>query len=90
VRFLEAFVGSLDRAALGFRHAQPAAPGRPAYHPGDLLTLYIYGYMHRMRASRQCCYSKERHEIYNANDQVSRTKLTALSSEAARPLTTSY
>jgi transposase len=26
--------------------------GRPAYHPADLLRLYIYGYMNRIRSSR--------------------------------------
>jgi hypothetical protein len=27
--------------------------GRPPYAPGDLLKLYIYGYLHRVRASRR-------------------------------------
>ena len=27
--------------------------GRPAYHPTDLLKLFIYGYMNRIRSSRQ-------------------------------------
>jgi len=27
--------------------------GRPAYHPKDLLKLYLYGYMNRIRSSRQ-------------------------------------
>jgi transposase len=41
VRFMDAFVESLDLNMLGFRHVQPAATGRPADHPGDLLKLYI-------------------------------------------------
>jgi transposase len=53
VRFIDAFVESLDLPALGFRHGQPAATGRPAYRPGDLLKLYIYGYMNRSRSSRR-------------------------------------
>jgi transposase len=53
VRFIDAVVDSLDLDALGFRRVQPAATGRPAYHPGDLLKLYIYGYMHRIRSSRR-------------------------------------
>lgn len=53
VRFLDAFVGTLDLAALGFRHATPSATGRPPYDPGDLLRLYLYGYLHRVRSSRR-------------------------------------
>nr|NQU90419.1 transposase [Bacteroidota bacterium] len=26
--------------------------GRPAYHPADLLKLYIYGYLNKVRSSR--------------------------------------
>jgi transposase len=43
VRFIDAFVDSLDLDAFGFRRTQPAATGRPAYSPGDILKLYIYG-----------------------------------------------
>jgi transposase len=53
VRFIEAFVDSLDLDPLGFQRVQPAATGRPSYHPGDLLKLYIYGYLHRIRSSRR-------------------------------------
>jgi transposase len=52
VRFLEAFVGSLDLHALGFAKAIPEPTGRPPYHPADLLKLYLYGYLHRIRSSR--------------------------------------
>lgn len=52
VRFLEAFVASLDLAALGFTKAQCAETGRPPYAPADLLKLYLYGYLHRVRSSR--------------------------------------
>jgi transposase len=52
VRFIDAFVNSLDLAALGFQRAQPAETGRPAYDPGDLLRLYLYGYLNRVRSSR--------------------------------------
>jgi transposase len=52
VRFLDAFVGSLDLRALGFAKAVAASTGRPPYDPGDLLRLYIYGYLHRLRSSR--------------------------------------
>src|SRR5213080_890422 len=52
VRFIDAFVSNLDLAALGFLHAQPGETGRPAYDPGDLLRLYLYGYLNRVRSSR--------------------------------------
>ena len=52
VRFLDAFVGTLDLEALGFAKAQCAATGRPPYDPGALLKLYLYGYLHRIRSSR--------------------------------------
>jgi transposase len=52
VRFLAAFVESLDLHALGFARAQCAATGRPPYDPAVLLKLYLYGYLHRIRSSR--------------------------------------
>ncbi len=53
VRFLDAFVGTLDLHALGFAKAQCAATGRPPYDPAALLMLYLYGYLHRIRSSRR-------------------------------------
>lgn len=52
-RFIDAYVEALDFGALGFKHAQSAGAGRPPYHPADLLKLYIYGYLHRIRSSRR-------------------------------------
>ena len=52
VRFIDAFVAALDLHALGFAKAIPACTGAPPYHPGDLLRLYLYGYLHRVRSSR--------------------------------------
>lgn len=51
VRFIDAFVESLDLVEMGFKSIPPQ--GRPPYHPADLLKLYIYGYMNRMRSSRR-------------------------------------
>ena len=51
VRLIDQFVNSLDMQALGFDSI--SSQGRPPYHPADLLKLYIYGYMNRMRSSRQ-------------------------------------
>jgi transposase len=52
VRFIDAFVSSLDLLELGFTRAAPSQIGRPAYDPADLLRLYIYGYLNRLRSSR--------------------------------------
>jgi transposase/ElaB/YqjD/DUF883 family membrane-anchored ribosome-binding protein len=53
VRFIDAFVHCLDMERLGFTHAVPQAFGRPPYNPADLLRLYTYGYLNRIRSSRQ-------------------------------------
>lgn len=47
VRVIDAFVDALDLAELGFDGVEPAATGRPSYHPSILLKLYIYGYLNR-------------------------------------------
>src|SRR5271156_5400513 len=52
VRFIDAFVDGLYLAAAGFGRA-PKVTGRPAYAPADLLKLYIYGYLNRVRSSRR-------------------------------------
>ena len=53
VRFIDAFVDSLDLAGAGFERAEPKETGRPGYDPADLLKLYIYGYLNRVRSSRR-------------------------------------
>jgi transposase len=52
-RVIDAFVNSLDLSALGFARYEPNETGRPAYNPKDMLKLYIYGYMNRIRSSRR-------------------------------------
>jgi transposase len=52
VRVIDAFVDRLDLAALGFARVQAEIMGRPPYAPGDLLKLYVYGYLNRVRSSR--------------------------------------
>lgn len=52
VRFIDAFVDNLDLQQMGFSRTTPAHTGRPAYSPADLLKLYIYGYINRLRSSR--------------------------------------
>ena len=53
VRVIDAFVEALDLAELGFKDVEPAATGRPGYHPAPLLKLYIYGYLNRVQSSRR-------------------------------------
>jgi len=52
VRFIDAFVEGLNLKELGFKHAELNSTGRPPYNPSDLLKLYIYGYLNRVRSSR--------------------------------------
>src|SRR5512145_1103648 len=53
VRVIDAFVDALDLVELGFDGVEPAATGRPSYHPSVLLKLYIYGYLNRVQSSRR-------------------------------------
>jgi transposase len=53
VRFINAFVDGLDLKAAGFERVEVKATGRPGYAPGDLLKLYVYGYLNRVRSSRR-------------------------------------
>ena len=53
VRVIDAFVDALDLAEMGFEGVEPAATGRPSYHPSVLLKLYIYGYLNRVQSSRR-------------------------------------
>jgi len=51
VRIIDLFVDSLSIEDYGFK-MEYIENGRPAYHPGDLLKLYIYGYLNKTRTSR--------------------------------------
>jgi len=53
IRVVEVFVDAMDLGALGFAGVDPAATGRPAYHPSVLLKLYLYGYLNRIQSSRR-------------------------------------
>lgn len=52
VRFIDAFVDGLAMEELGFDRTVPKETGRPPYDPRDLLKLYIYGYLNRIRTGR--------------------------------------
>ena len=51
IRLIDLFVDSLDLQSLGF-DVDFVDNGRPAYHPKDMLKLFIYGYLNKVRSSR--------------------------------------
>ncbi|WP_430448715.1 IS1182 family transposase [Rhodophyticola sp.] len=53
VRVIDLFVEDLDLVGLGFERTSAARTGRPGYHPGVLLKLFIYGYLNRIPSSRR-------------------------------------
>ena len=53
VRVVDLFVNRLDLGLLEFTKSAPLSKGRPPYDPADLLKLYVYGYLHQVRSSRQ-------------------------------------
>jgi len=52
VRFIDLFVDQLNIVEFGFKDVRLNINGRPPFNPSDLLKLYIYGYMNRIRSSR--------------------------------------
>ena len=53
VRVITAFVGALDFVGLGFVRGEAAETGRPGYDPRQLLELYIWGHLNKVRSSRK-------------------------------------
>lgn len=53
VRVIEAFVKGLDIVKLGFTKSELAEVGRKPYNPADMLKLYIWGNLNRVRSSRR-------------------------------------
>jgi transposase len=53
VRVIDAFVDGLDLAKLGWPVVDEGLPGAPSYDPKMLLKLFIYGYLNRLRSSRE-------------------------------------
>jgi transposase len=53
VRVIDVFVDELDLKGLGFAGAVPEVTGRPSYHPGLLLKIYVYGYINQIASSRK-------------------------------------
>jgi transposase len=53
VRLIDLFVDQLDLNKLGFSKTNFKQEGRPSYQAADLLKLYYYGYLNRVRSSRR-------------------------------------
>jgi transposase len=53
VRLIDLFVDQLDLNKLGFNKTSFKQEGRPSYQAADLLKLYYYGYLNRIRSSRR-------------------------------------
>ena len=62
-RFIDAFVDTLKLVQLGFTHSKPKDEGRPPYDPGDMLKLYLWGYLNRVRSSRKLLRKSERQSL---------------------------
>ena len=53
VRLIDMFVEQLDLAALGFSRITVKKEGCPPYDAKDMVKLYYYGYLNRVRSSRK-------------------------------------
>ncbi len=53
IRIIDEYIKQLDLKKLGFKRAVNPLMGRPPYHPKDMLKLYLYGYLNRIRSSRR-------------------------------------
>ena len=65
---IDLFVDSLSIKDYGFR-TDFIENGRPAYHPSDLLKLFIYGYLNNLRSSIQRSEYAEYYEKNHINIQ---------------------
>jgi transposase len=53
VRFIDAFVNTIDLEKLGFTPRVLKTEGRPSFDTGVFLKLYLYGYINGIRSSRR-------------------------------------
>jgi transposase len=61
VRAIDSYVDSLDLLRLGFCDVgSDGGAGQPPYAPGDLLKLYLYGYLNQVRSSRRLAREAQR------------------------------
>jgi len=83
VRVVDVFVDELDLEALGFEGVDPAATGRPAYHPAVLLKIYIYGYLNRIQSSRRL-ERRAAPEVADAKTERLKDKIEKLKQQMAK------
>jgi len=53
IRIIDEYIKQLNLESLHFKRATTPLMGRPPYHPKDMLKLYLYGYLNRIRSSRR-------------------------------------
>jgi transposase len=53
IRVIDEYISQLNLKSLLFKRAVTPKMGRPPYHPKDMLKLYLYGYLNRIRSSRR-------------------------------------
>ena len=53
IRIIDEYINQLNLEKLYFKRAATPLMGRPPYHPKDMLKLYLYGYLNRVRSSRR-------------------------------------
>jgi len=53
IRIIDEYINQLNLESLLFKRAVTPSMGRPPYHPKDMLKLYLYGYLNRIRSSRR-------------------------------------
>ncbi|MEM0543917.1 transposase, partial [Flavobacterium sp. j3] len=52
IRFIDAFVNSIDLEKLGFTPRVLKTEGRPSFDTRVFLKIYLYGYLNGIRSSR--------------------------------------
>ena len=53
VRIIDAFIDALPLEQFDFKNLELNEQGRPPFHPGVLLKLYLYGYQNGVRSCRK-------------------------------------
>lgn len=60
VRVIDAFIAGVDLAKLGIELRSEGERGAPPYDPRAMLKLYVYGYLNRIRSSRELAKAAKR------------------------------